>query len=232
MRVRFGLVAVIVCLGSVIAIGEEAPALDSQLQKTSYVIGLELGRNFKKGEIEVDLDILRKGITDGLSGTEPLMSVEQIGEAMNAFQAEMVRKGKERQKELAGKNQGKGEAFLAENKEKEGVVTLESGLQYKVLEEGNGEMPKKDDMVKVNYVGTLIDGTEFDSSYKRGQAAEFGVGKVIAGWTEALQLMKVGSKWELYIPSDLAYGTKGTRGMIGPNETLIFEVELLEIVGK
>ena len=150
-------------------------------------------------------------------------------EAMAAFKEEMMKKHEEELKKAAEKNKKEGEAFLAENKKKEGVVTLPSGLQYKVIKEGDGQMPKDTDMVTVNYRGTLVDGTEFDSSYKRGNPATFPVNGVIPGWQEALKLMKVGSKWQLFVPAGLAYGEKGAGSTIGPNATLIFEVELLSI---
>ena len=157
------------------------------------------------------------------------MTEQQMREVMAGLQKSMAAKQAEQIKELSDKNQKAGEAFLAENKKKEGVVTRPSGLQYKVLKDGSGETPKATDKVKVNYKGTLIDGKEFDSSNKLGKPAEFQVNKVIAGWTEALQLMKVGSKWEVFIPSNLAYGDRGAGPMIGPNSTLIFEVELVSI---
>jgi FKBP-type peptidyl-prolyl cis-trans isomerase FklB len=157
------------------------------------------------------------------------MTEQEVNETLTAFQKEMAAQQAERNKILVEKNKKEGEIFLAENKKKEGVVTLPSGLQYKVIKEGTGETPKLTDTVTVNYSGTLIEGTEFDSSYRRGQPATFPVKGVIAGWTEALQLMKVGSKWQLFIPSNLAYGERGAGRDIGPNTTLIFDVELLSI---
>jgi FKBP-type peptidyl-prolyl cis-trans isomerase FklB len=146
---------------------------------------------------------------------------------MNTFKEEMTKKQEEAMKKAAEKNKKDGAAFLAENKKKEGVVTLPSGLQYKIITQGTGNTPKATDTVTVNYRGSLVDGTEFDSSYKRGQPATFPVNGVIKGWTEALQLMKEGAKWQLFIPSDLAYGEKGAGNVIGPNATLIFDVELI-----
>ena len=160
------------------------------------------------------------------------MTAEEIAETMQAFQQQQMAKMQEEQAAAGAKNAEAGEAFLAENGKQEGVVTTDSGLQYKVVTKGDGAKPKADDLVSVHYKGTLLDGKEFDSSYKRGEPAEFGVNQVIPGWTEALQLMPVGSKWELVIPADLAYGPGGAGGDIGPNSTLQFEVELLEIKDK
>ncbi len=208
--------------------GEEL-VLKDQKDKVSYGIGMDIGNNLKKQSIDVDPDILAKGIKDAYSGGKTLMNEQELRDTMMALQKEMMAKQTERMKELADKNKKESEAFLEGNKKKEGVKTLESGLQYKVITEGSGKSPKATDTVTVNYRGTLIDGTEFDSSYKRGQPATFPVNGVIAGWTEALQLMKEGSKWQLFIPSNLAYGERGAGDDIGPNATLIFEFELLSI---
>ena len=199
----------------------------------SYLIGVDIGNNLKKQEIEVDPDILARGIRDIQTGGKRLLSEQESAETMSAFQKEMMAKQEKRAKVLGEKNKKEGEAFLAENKKKEGVKTLPSGLQYKVIKAGTGKKPKADDAVTVNYRGTLINGTEFDSSYKRGQPATFPVsGGIIRGWTEALQLMGEGEKWELFIPSNLAYAERGTSGIIGPNATLIFEIELVSIKEK
>jgi FKBP-type peptidyl-prolyl cis-trans isomerase FklB len=205
------------------------PELKSQQDKVSYSIGLNIGGNFKKQNIEINFDLFMKGIKDGVAGTKPLLDEAQVREVMMAFQKEMMTKQEERNKVLTEKNKKEGETFLAENKKKEGVKTTASGLQYRVIKEGTGEIPKATDTVVTNYKGTLIDGTEFDSSYKRGEPATFPVTGVIKGWTEALQLMKVGSKWQLFIPSEIAYGEKGAGRDIGPNATLIFEIELISI---
>jgi len=197
---------------------QEKPALKNQKEKVSYIIGMDIGGNLKKQLVDVDPNSLAKGIQDALSGTKPLLSNEEIQETMVAFQKEMAEKQKQR-----------GEAFLSENKKKEGVKTLPSGLQYKVVKAGTGKKPKANDTVTVNYRGTLIDGTEFDSSYRRGQPATFPVSGVIPGWTEAMQLMAEGAKWQLFIPPHLAYGERGMGGLIGPNTTLIFEVELISV---
>lgn len=208
--------------------GEKA-VLKDEKDKVSYSIGLEIGNKLKSQSIDINADILASGVKDGLSGSKALMTEEEIQETMTAFQKEMMAKQAEKTKALAEKNKKEGDAFLEENKKKEGVKTTSSGLQYKVLKDGEGPMPKATDTVTVNYRGTLVDGTEFDSSYKRGEPATFPVNGVIPGWVEALQLMKVGSKFQLFIPSGLAYGERGAGQQIGPNSSLIFEVELLSI---
>ncbi len=179
--------------------------------------------------LDIDPGLLIQGIKDGLNNSKTAMSEKDMETTMKAFQQEMMGKAQAKQKVDADNNKKVGEAFLTANQKKEGVVTLPSGLQYKILTNGSGPKPTKDQTVKCHYRGTLIDGTEFDSSYKRGEPTEFPVGGVIKGWTEALQLMSVGSKWQLFIPSDLAYGERGTGQTIGPNATLIFEVELISI---
>ena len=211
---------------------EENTVLKTQRDKVSYGIGMEIGNSLKSQSIDIDSDILARGVKDMISGKEPLMTDQEFRETMTNFKNEMMAKQMERMKELAEKNKKEGEAFLNENKKKEGVVTLPSGLQYKVMKEGSGEMPKATDTVTVNYRGSLINGTEFDSSESHGQPATFKVNGVIPGWTEALQLMKAGSKWQLFIPSALAYGDRGVGREIGPNSTLVFDVELLSIEGS
>jgi FKBP-type peptidyl-prolyl cis-trans isomerase len=210
------------------ASAQDIPKLTNQKDKVSYSIGMDIGNNLKRQSIDVDVDLLAKGVKDALTGGETLLSGEEARETLVALQKDLREKALERKKLDAEKNKKEGEAFLAENKTKEGVVSLPSGLQYKILQSGDGSSPKGTDTVETNYRGTLIDGTEFDSSYKRGQAAVFPVNGVIAGWTEALQLMKVGDKWQLFVPPELAYGERGA-GPIGPNSTLIFDVELLSI---
>jgi FKBP-type peptidyl-prolyl cis-trans isomerase FklB len=208
---------------------QENLVLKNQKDKISYIIGMDIGTNLKKQSIDIDSNILAKGVKDALAGTKPLLTEQEIQETMVAFQKEMMAK----QAEVAKKNKAEGEAFLTENKKKEGVKTLLSGLQYKVIKAGTGKKPKLSDTVTAHYRGTLIDGTEFDSSYKRGQPATFPVsGGMIPGWTEALQLMEEGAKWQLFIPSNLAYGEKGAGRDIGPNATLIFEIELVSIQEK
>jgi FKBP-type peptidyl-prolyl cis-trans isomerase FklB len=200
------------------AMAEDQPELKTQKDKLGYAIGLDLGKNLKKNSIDVDLPVVIQGIKDGLAGGKELLTEGQIKETFIAFQQERAEKTKK-----------EGESFLAANKKKNGVITLASGLQYKIIKAGSGKTPNAMDSVTVNYSGTLIDGTEFDSSIKRGQPATFQVNGVIPGWTEALQLMKEGAKWQLFIPSNLAYGERGAGGTIGPNAVLIFEVELISI---
>jgi len=220
-------ISIIFLAGTVYA--AENIVLKNDKDKVSYSIGLDIGKNFKSQSIDIDPDILAKGIKDMLSGNKPLMTDEEVQATMTDFRKEMTAKQTARAQEAGEKNKKEGETFLAENKNKEGVVTLPSGLQYKIITEGSGAKPKPTDTVTVNYRGALIDGTEFDSSYKRGQPASFKVTGVIPGWTEALQLMKAGSKWQLFIPSSLAYGERGTGRDIAPNATLIFDVELISI---
>jgi FKBP-type peptidyl-prolyl cis-trans isomerase FklB len=207
---------------------EEKLLLKNQKEKVSYIIGMDIGGNLKRQSVDVDPNILAKGVKDALAGGKPLLTEQEIQETMAAFQKEMMAK----QSEVAKKNKAEGEAFLAENKKKEWVKALPSGLQYKVIKAGTGKKPKSTDTVTVHYRGTLIDGTEFDSSYKRGQPVSFPVSGVIPGWTEALQLMGEGAKWQVFIPSNLAYGEKGAGRDIGPNATLIFEIELVSIQEK
>jgi FKBP-type peptidyl-prolyl cis-trans isomerase FklB len=204
--------------------------LISQSDKASYGMGFDMGKRFHQIGLEINADVYFKGLRDGLTETSsPLMTEEEIRTTMIAFQQEFRQKQQAEREKQASVNKENGAAFLENNKKKDGVVTLDSGLQYKIIQGGNGPTPQLTDRVKCHYRGTTIDGKEFDSSFKRNSPATFGVNRVIKGWTEALQLMKVGSKWELYIPSELAYGERGSGSNIGPNETLIFEVELIEI---
>ena len=207
-------------------------ALTTDKQKDSYAVGLNIGRGLKKQPVELDPPSVARGIKDALSGSEPLLTDAEVDTALKQLQAE-VQKQQDADMAKAGEaNMKEGEEFLAANKTKDGVVTLPSGLQYKIVTVGTGAKPTPSDTVVCNYRGTFINGTEFDSSYKRGQPASFPVGGVIKGWTEALQLMPVGSKWQLFVPPDLAYGPRGACGAIGPNQTLIFDVELVSIKGK
>jgi FKBP-type peptidyl-prolyl cis-trans isomerase FklB len=208
---------------------EEKKAFQTPKEKQSYSIGADIGNKLKSQSIDVDPDALAQGLKDAISGNKLLMTEQEIKESLSSLQKEMMEKQAERTKQLSEKNKKEGDAFLAENRKKEGVKTLPSGLQYKVITEGTGKTPKAEDTVITNYRGTLIDGTEFDSSYKRGQPATFPVKGVIPGWTEALQLMKEGSKWELFIPASLAYGERGAGNLIGPYTTLIFEIELISV---
>ena len=225
--VWMAVLAILVLAGGVVA--EEPVSLKSQKDKVSYIIGLDIGNNLKRQGADIDLDTLLRGMKDALSGNKPLLSEDEMREVTTAFRQEMAKKQAEETKKLAEKNKKEGEAFLEENKKKEGVKTLPSGLQYKVITEGSGKSPTESDTVTVNYRGTFVDGTEFDSSYKRGEPATFPVKGVIAGWVEALPLMKEGAKWQLFIPPGLAYGETGAGNAIGPNATLIFEVELISI---
>ena len=212
-----------------IAHGQEGVTLKTEKDKTSYAIGAQMGSDMRKQTLDVDPDMLARGLKDALSGAKLLLTDQQMSETLAAFQKVMVAKRTEMMKQIGANNKKDGEAFLTENGKKDGVKTLPSGLQYKILKEGAGSTPKPTDTVTVNYRGTLIDGTEFDSSYRRGEAATFPVRGVITGWTEALQIMKSGSKWQLFVPPMLAYGEQGAGPLIGPNATLIFEVELLAI---
>jgi FKBP-type peptidyl-prolyl cis-trans isomerase FklB len=210
----------------------ENPVLKSQKDKISYIIGVDLGTNFRKQEIVIDPDILVRGVNDGISDAKPLLSEQEVRDTLAGFQAEMTAKQMELAQKRGAKNKKEGEAFLAENQKKEGVKTLPSGLQYKIMKPGAGTSPKLTDEVTVHYIGTLIDGTEFDSSARRGKPETLPVNGVIPGWTEALQLMQVGAKWQLFVPSNLAYAERGAGREIGPNAVIIFEIELISIQEK
>jgi FKBP-type peptidyl-prolyl cis-trans isomerase FklB len=196
--------------------------LKSDPEKNGYSLGYDIGRSLKRKLVEVDTAAAAQGLKDALDGAAPALPEQEIQQRFEGLRQESARR-------IPEKNLKDGEAFLARNKGEKGVKTTASGLQYKVITTGKGNKPKAEDTVSVNYRGTLIDGTEFDSSYKRGQPATFPVKGVIPGWTEALQMMKEGSKWMLYIPSNLAYGERGAGPTIGPNSALVFEVELLSI---
>jgi FKBP-type peptidyl-prolyl cis-trans isomerase len=214
-----------------------AVPLKTRKEKFSYALGMNIGTNLgntlKKQSVEVDWNLVSQGLKDATTtGAKTRLTEDEAKAVLTEVQNEARKEQQEKMQEAAAKNKTEGEAFLAANKAKDGVVTLPSGLQYKILTAGTGPKPTASDSVVCNYRGTLINGTEFDSSYKRGQSATFGVGQVIKGWTEALQLMPVGSKWQVVIPSSLAYGDRGAGAEIGPNATLIFEVELLSIQEK
>ena len=219
------------------ACNQEAPmdaaeaelSLETENQRLSYGVALGLGRNMARDGMMVDVDAFAAGLEDAVSGAPQRLTDEEIQAEMVAFQERINAERQATATALADANASASAAFLTENGAREGVVTTESGLQYEVLEAGEGPTPGPDDRVSVHYRGTLIDGTEFDSSYARGEPVTFGVGQVIAGWTEALQLMAVGSKYKLAIPSELAYGAGGAGERIGPNAALVFEVELLGI---
>ena len=203
---------------------EKSPQLKDQKDKVSYSIGMNIGANLSRQKVDINPDLLAAGIKDTIAG-KPQLTQDQVKDIMQQFEKDMEQK----QKESGEKNKAEGAKFLEDNKKKPGVKTTASGLQYKAEKEGTGPQPKATDMVTVNYRGTLIDGTEFDSSYKRGQPATFPLNGVIKGWTEGLQLMKAGSKYQFFVPSNLAYGERAVGPDIAPNATLIFEVELLEV---
>ena len=209
-----------------------ALTLKTQKEKFSYSLGMKMGENLHKQSVPVDPAIMARGLRDALSGGKTLLTDDQAQAAIMEVQNDMRQKQQAKMQVEGAANKKEGEAFLAGNKGKESIVTLPSGLEYKILKQGTGPKPTANDTVVCNYKGTLINGTEFDSSYKRGQPATFPVSGVIKGWTEALQLMPVGSKWQLFIPSDLAYGDRGAGPDIGPDSTLIFEVELMSIEDK
>ena len=206
--------------------------LKTQKDKVSYAIGLNIGKSFRKDAVDVNSAVFARGVKDAITGAKPLLTDEELKVVLTELQAELKKRQDDVTRAAGETNQKAGDAFLAENKTKEGVVALPSGLQYKIITAGTGPKPAETDSVVCNYRGTLLDGTEFDSSYKRGQPATFPVNGVIKGWTEALQLMPVGSKWQLFVPPDLAYGARGAGGEIGPNATLLFEVELISIQEK
>ena len=217
------------CLGAVgPLLADSTNMLTDEKSRVSYAIGMMTGRQWKQQELDFDVDLYARGIKEGMSGGAMLLTPQEAQQTIDAFRKELTAKQQQKQTELAARNKNEGEAFLAANKNQPGVQTLPDGLQYLVITNGAGEIPAAGDTVTVNYRGTLIDGTEFDDSYKRGQPATFPVGGVIRGWTEALQKMNAGSKWKLFVPSDLAYGPQGRSG-IAPNSVLIFEVDLLSV---
>ncbi len=214
------------------ASADAAPKLETSEQRLSYGIAYNLGSRMHNDGMNIDTSAFTAGFRDGVTGQPGQLSEEEVAAEIQAYQEKMIAEQQAAQEELAAKNLAAGTTFLEENKAREGVVVTESGLQYEVFETGEGEVAGPDDTVEVHYRGMLIDGTEFDSSYSRGQTVTFGVGQVIPGWTEALQLMPVGSKWKLFIPPELGYGAGGAGQMIGPNAALIFDVELVSIPSK
>jgi FKBP-type peptidyl-prolyl cis-trans isomerase len=215
------------------ATGTKTPlALKTEKDKASYAIGVNIGKSMHKDAVDIDPTIFSRGMKDALSGGKLLLTDDEMRATLTKLQADLRVKQEAAMQKAGEINKKVGDDFLVQNKTKEGVVALPDGLQYKVLKAGTGPKPAATDQVVCNYRGTLLDGTEFDSSYKRGQPATFPVSGVIKGWTEAVQLMPVGSKWQLFIPADLAYGNRGAGPDIGPNATLIFEVELLSIQNK
>jgi FKBP-type peptidyl-prolyl cis-trans isomerase FklB len=206
--------------------------LVTQKDKASYAIGMNFGMGLRQQPVDVDPAIVAQGFKDAMAGGKMAMTDEEVRAVLTELQGELQKKQEAKMSQLGDVNKKEGVAFLAANKAKDGVVTLPSGLQYKIVKQGTGPKPTAADAVVCNYRGTLLNGKEFDSSYKRGQPATFPVPGVIKGWTEALQLMPVGSKWELYVPADMAYGDRGAGPDIGPGATLVFEVELLSIQAK
>lgn len=224
MKIRLA-AALAVCTYSVYASAAYAAKLDTEEQKIGYTIGYQIGQDLKRSGMPIEVNALSQAIKDVMAGTKPAMTEADMKGAMEALQAKQMKA----QAEIGDKNKKAGSAFLEVNKKKEGVVALPSGIQYKILTKGTGKKPTAKDTVSVNYRGTLIDGKEFDSSYSRGQPATFPVSGVIKGWQDILPMMPVGSKWQIFVPSDLAYAERGAGPEIGPNSTLIFEIELLEI---
>ena len=232
MTLRTTSMVVAMALTAGAACTQDVPALTSPKEKRSYALGVNIGTGLGKQGMDIDAALLAKGLQDALAGKKTLLTQEEVQAVLAEFQAEMQKKQAAAMQQAAETNKKAGDAFLAANKAKEGVVTLPSGLQYKVLKAGEGKKPAAEDTVVCHYRGTLIDGTEFDSSYSRNEPLTIPVNRIIRGWSEALQLMPVGSKWQLVIPASLAYGERGTPGPIGPNAVLIFEVELLSIKEK
>ena len=228
MRFLITLVIVAGLIGTP-CLAEEMPELGNEKARAYYSVGYQIGDDFKRQGVEINPEALVKGIQDAISGKPPLMTAEEQRATLVNLQRQMSARQEKKKVKQAQKYPGESREFLASNANKPGVVNLPSGLQYKVIREGSGRSPGVTDTVTVHYRGTLIDGTEFDSSYSRGKPATFGVSRVIAGWTEALQLMKEGAKWQLFIPPDLAYGEKGAGSKIPPNSSLIFDVELISV---
>jgi FKBP-type peptidyl-prolyl cis-trans isomerase FklB len=226
---KLTLVAAALSLAVSTAYAANTTALATDVDKLSYSIGTDLGKNFKRQGIEINPAIMAKGLQDGMSGGTLLLTEDQMKEVLNKFQRELMTKRTAEFSKKADENKAKGEDFLKDNKQKQGIVTLPSGLQYKIITEGKGEKPGKEDTVTVEYTGKLINGEVFDSSERTGKPATFKLSQVIPGWTEALQLMPVGSTWEVYVPANLAYGDKSVGGPIGPNETLIFNIHLISV---
>jgi len=224
---KYGLLAIF-CLAFLVtgAQADEASAPKTDQQKESYSLGYKIGLDFQN--IDIEPDSLARGMKDALANGKPSLTEEQMREALMNLQKKVMARQQQQIEQLAEKNRQAGKAFLLENRQKKGVKTTSSGLQYKVVEKGSGKKPGPDDTVVVHYRGHFLDGKEFDSSYKRNEPATFMVKKVIPGWTEALQMMKEGAKWEVFIPSELAYGEEGAPG-IAPNSTLVFDVELISI---
>ena len=222
----------IACAQDEEAAAPEGQALDSLEKRASYALGLNMAQSMKAQAVPIDIELLIEGLKDAFTGAETRLTDQEVQQTLQEFQQMMMQRQQETRAAQGAENQQAAEAFFAENGAKEGVVTTESGLQYMVMQEGDGPKPSATDRVTVHYEGTLLDGTKFDSSYDRGQPATFPVNGVIQGWQEAVPLMSVGSKYKLWIPADLAYGANGQGPIIGPNAALVFEVELLSIEGQ
>ncbi len=226
---RVGLLALSSFAACAVFAADNNNALSNKTDRLSYAIGVQTGKSFKSHNVEINSNVYMQGLKDGLNGSPTMLNNDQIQQELRDLQQSTMAKMQTEQKQLAEKNHQLGNAFLAANKDRPGVVTTSSGLQYKILTPGKGPKPTLNDTVTVEYEGRLLNGNIFDSSYERGQPTTFPVNAVIAGWQEALKLMPVGSVWEIYIPSDLAYGEQGAQNVIGPNETLIFKVHLVSI---
>ena len=223
------LLFVLIVVNQAVAEEQKKVELNTDIQKLSYALGLDLGAYFKNLGEDLDLNILYQAVTDAYKGNKPLLTAEEAAAIQQVFAQKQQEKRLKQTLDMITKNKETAEDFLKENSSKEGVKTTESGLQYKVISQGDGKLPKPEDIVKVHYKGTLLDGTEFDSSYARNEPAVFPLNQVIPGWTEALQLMKVGSKYQIFLPPSLAYGDRGAPPVIEPGSMLIFEVELLGV---
>jgi FKBP-type peptidyl-prolyl cis-trans isomerase FklB len=226
---RILIAAVLAFFSLGVCLAAEKQDLKNENDRISYSVGYQVGGDFKRQGVTLNPDLFVKGVQDAMSGAKPLMTQQEMNSTLVDLKKKIMTAQREEQKKAAEKNLADGKKFLEGNAKKEGVKTLPSGLQYKVIAKGTGASPKRTDNVTVHYKGTLIDGTEFDSSYKRGKPATFRVDGVIAGWTEGLQLMKPGAKWLLFVPSNLAYGERGAGSRIGPNSALVFEVELISV---
>lgn len=229
MKMKLVTAAVLGLAMSTAMAANDATSLATDKDKLSYSIGADLGKNFKNQGIDINPEALAKGMQDGMSGSQLILTEQQMKDVLNKFQKDLMAKRSAEFNKKSEENKVKGESFLKDNKAKTGVVVLPSGLQYKIIDTGTGAKPGKSDTVTVEYKGTLIDGTVFDSTEKTGKPATFQVSQVIPGWTEALQLMPAGSTWEIYVPAELAYGPRSVGGPIGPNETLIFKIHLISV---
>ncbi|MCX7770261.1 MAG: FKBP-type peptidyl-prolyl cis-trans isomerase [Proteobacteria bacterium] len=216
-------------LSSFTSYAEESQLLKTEKDKVNYSIGVNLINNFKQQEIDIDLDLVIKGMKDAYNGNKLLLSPEEIKKSLDIYQTAVRQKRATNFSKISEENKKKGDAFLSENSKREGVVTLQSGLQYKIIKKGEGKIPTENDVVECNFIGTLIDGTEFENTYKKGNPAILKVSTAIPGLREALKIMPLGSKWQIFIPPKLAYGTKKVGSYIGPNSVLIYELELISV---